>query len=106
MGALVVALGVALWLPIAAQSAEESAPAVEKPVPSAEKSATAAKCLEAAVNPVTGYAICVNPRGARSTHRHPKPSSLASPARTMTTPSPCMSTRLDAAIEDGASLGV
>jgi hypothetical protein len=54
---LVVALSVAMWLPMAAQSAEKSA----QP---GEKSATPAKCLEALVNPVTGYAVCVNPRGA------------------------------------------
>ena len=55
---LVVALGVAMWLlPTVAQSAEQS-------TQSAERSAAPAKCLEAAVNPVTGDAICVNPRGA------------------------------------------
>jgi hypothetical protein len=54
---LVVALGVTLWLPVAAQSAEESAR-------SEEKSAAPAKCLEAAVNPITGFAFCINPRGA------------------------------------------
>jgi hypothetical protein len=47
---LVVALGVTMWLPMVAQSAETST--------------TPAKCLEAAVNPVTGYAVCMNPRGA------------------------------------------
>lgn len=54
---LVVALGVTMWLPTIAQSAEQSAP-------SAGTSATPAKCLEAVVNPVTGFAFCVNPRGA------------------------------------------
>jgi hypothetical protein len=55
---LVVAFGVTLWLPVVpAQSAEESAKSAEKP-------ATTPKCLEAAVNPVTGYAVCVNPVGA------------------------------------------
>jgi hypothetical protein len=54
---LVVALGATLWQPMAAQCAEESAQAEEK-------SAPPAKCLEAAVNPVTGFAFCVNPRGA------------------------------------------
>ena len=53
---LVVGLGVTLWLPLAAQAAEEPAQSAN--------SATPAKCLEAAVNPVTGDAICVNPRGA------------------------------------------
>jgi len=52
---LVVALGVIFWLPTAARSAEETG---------SSDSATPAKCLEAAVNPVTGDAICVNPRGA------------------------------------------
>ena len=55
---LVVALGVAMWLlPTVAQSEEQSAQSTEEP-------AAPAKCLEAAVNPVTGDAICVNPRGA------------------------------------------
>jgi hypothetical protein len=55
---LVLALGLTLWLlPMAAPSAEESAQ-------SEDGSAPAAKCLEAAVNPVTGDAVCVNPRGA------------------------------------------
>jgi len=61
---LVVALGVTLWLPMAAQSADTSAEPAEKPAQPAEGSATPAKCLEAAVNPVTGFAVCVNPRGA------------------------------------------
>ena len=54
---LVVALGVTMGLLLAAHSEEQSAQ-------SAEKSATPAKCLEAAVNPVTGDAVCVNPVGA------------------------------------------
>jgi len=62
---LVVALGVTLWLPMAAQSADTSAEPAEKPAQPAEGSATPAKCLEAAVNPVTGFAVCVNPRGAQ-----------------------------------------
>jgi hypothetical protein len=53
---LVVALGVMLWLPTAARSADETGG-------TPQDSATAGKCLEAAVNPVTGDAICVNPRG-------------------------------------------
>jgi hypothetical protein len=74
---LVVALGVTMWLPMAAQSAENSAEPAEKSAESAEGSATPAKCLEAVVNPVTGYAFCVNPRGApvesppRSSLNHP-----------------------------------
>ena len=55
---LVVALGVAMWLlPTVAQSEEQSTQSTEGP-------AAPAKCLESAVNPVTGNAICVNPRGA------------------------------------------
>jgi hypothetical protein len=54
---LVVALGVMLCLPTAARSADETGGAPQD-------SAAPAKCLEAAVNPVTGDAICVNPRGA------------------------------------------
>jgi hypothetical protein len=56
----VVALGVTMWLPTVAQSADESV--------------MPAKCLEAAVNPVTGYAYCINPRGAPV--EPPPPSSL------------------------------
>jgi hypothetical protein len=36
----------------------------EESAQSEEKSAAPAKCLEAAVNPVTGFAFCINPRGA------------------------------------------
>ena len=61
---LVVALGVTLWLPMAAQSAESAAEPAEKPAESAGTSATPVKCLEAVVNPVTDYAFCTNPRGA------------------------------------------
>ena len=60
---LIVALGITLWLPLAAQSAEEAVPSAEKsdqaaedPAQSAEASA-APKCLQAVVNPVTGFAI-------------------------------------------------
>jgi hypothetical protein len=60
---LVVALGVTLWLPVAARSETSTQPA-ETPAPSVEQPAAPAKCLEAAVNPVTGFAVCVNPRGA------------------------------------------
>ncbi len=54
---LAVALGVTLGLPAAALSAEQATQSAEQP-------ATPAKCLEAVVNPVTGFAFCVNPRGA------------------------------------------
>jgi len=60
---LVVALSVTLWLSLAVQAAEESAPAKEQTPPAADSTASA-KCLEAVVNPVTGYAFCTNPRGA------------------------------------------
>jgi hypothetical protein len=56
-GTLAIALGVTLWLPLAAYAADE-------PVPPAEAQAAPPKCLEAVVNPVTGFAICTNPRGA------------------------------------------
>jgi hypothetical protein len=61
---LTVALGVALWLPLVAQAAEESAPSAEEQAPPPADSTASTKCLEAVVNPVTGYAICTNPRGA------------------------------------------
>ncbi len=65
---LVVALGVTMWLPLAAQCAEDAVPAAEnqaseEAAPPAAVSA-APKCLQAVVNPVTGFAICVNPKGA------------------------------------------
>jgi hypothetical protein len=55
---LIVALGVTMALSVAAWSADTAA------TQPAETSAAPAKCLEAVVNPVTGYAFCVNPRGA------------------------------------------
>ncbi len=54
---LVVALGVTSGLLMAAQ-------AEDKPASSEDAPAVPAKCLEALVNPVTGYTLCVNPRGA------------------------------------------
>lgn len=56
--ALVFALSVTMWLPMIEAGAEEKATAP------AEKSAPPAKCLVAEVNPVTGHAVCINPRGA------------------------------------------
>jgi hypothetical protein len=54
---LVVALGVIVGLQLAAQAEDKlAAPADAQGAP--------AKCLEALVNPVTGYTLCVNPRGA------------------------------------------
>ena len=55
---LIFALGVTMLVPVAARSVDPT------PTQPAEASAAPAKCLEAAVNPVTGYAFCVNPRGA------------------------------------------
>jgi hypothetical protein len=51
-----VALGAAMWLVSAAmaETADKPAPESDPPV----------KCLEAVVNPVTGFAFCTNPRGA------------------------------------------
>ncbi len=51
----VVAFGVALSLPLPVHA--EGATTTEAPAPSP-------KCLKAVVNPVTGHAICVDPRGA------------------------------------------
>ena len=56
---LIAALGVTMVLPMAARSADKTA------TQSAETLAAPAKCLEAVVNPVTGYAFWVNPRGAQ-----------------------------------------
>jgi hypothetical protein len=57
LSTLVVALGLTIGLQAAALSAEQVAQSQDGgPKP--------AKCLEAAVNPVTGYAVCVNPVGA------------------------------------------
>lgn len=54
---LIIALGVTMYLPTAAQSEEHSAE-------SAQAASAPTKCLKAAVNPVTGHAVCINPRGA------------------------------------------
>lgn len=61
---LIVALSVTVLLPMAAHSEEKSAPPAEQSAPSAEASAWQARCLKAVVNPVTGYAICLEPKGA------------------------------------------
>lgn len=61
---LVVAMGAMLWLPLAAQAAEESAQPSEKSASPAETSTAPAKCLQAVVNPVTGFTFCVDPKGA------------------------------------------
>ncbi|MEZ5828948.1 MAG: hypothetical protein R3D01_11515 [Hyphomicrobiales bacterium] len=44
-----------------------------------QEQAAAPKCLEAAVNPVTGYAVCVNPRGAPV--EPPPPEALDKPCK-------------------------
>jgi hypothetical protein len=54
---LVVALGAALYVPVHGEAGESA----NQP---AEDAAVPEKCLEAAVNPVTGFAVCINPRGA------------------------------------------
>jgi hypothetical protein len=54
---LVIALGVTMGLPLIAHSEEQAAQPGANPAPPAQ-------CLEAAVNPVTGDAVCVNPVGA------------------------------------------
>lgn len=67
---LAVLLSAPLWLPVATYAADEGKQA-------AETSDTPPKCLEAAVNPVTGFAVCVNPTGApveqppRESFNHP-----------------------------------
>jgi hypothetical protein len=57
LSGLILVLGLTLALPAVAQAAEQAAQ-------SQDGGAKPAKCLEAAVNPVTGYAVCVNPVGA------------------------------------------
>jgi len=63
---LIVVLAMAVLVPMTVQAAEEAAPKAEDPASSAsDQTAEApAKCLQAVVNPVTGFAICVNPKGA------------------------------------------
>jgi hypothetical protein len=62
---LIVALGVAMLPPMAAQPADTATqPADTTAGEPGQAEAAPAKCLEAAVNPVTGSAYCVNPRGA------------------------------------------
>jgi hypothetical protein len=54
-------LGTVLTLALGVSAA---AYAADQAVQPADAGAKQAKCLEAAVNPVTGYAVCVNPVGA------------------------------------------
>ncbi len=87
---LVVAMGVTAWSMLAAQAAEEATPPAEV--------SAAPKCLQAVVNPVTGFAICVNPKGAAVEPPPQEASSApANPGRMMTTPGPCTSMRQAAA---------
>ena len=60
---VLIAASAALWLPMATHVAAQADDGADKPDAEQEQAA-APKCLEAAVNPVTGHAICVNPRGA------------------------------------------
>lgn len=63
---MALAAGVLMALPFAA-FAEEQAADTSGGATAAGAQATQsapAKCLEAVVNPVTGFAICLNPRGA------------------------------------------
>jgi hypothetical protein len=60
---LVVVISVVLCFTAVAQSPENLHQPAEESAASAE-SATAQKCLRASVNPVTGHAICLEPRGA------------------------------------------
>ena len=57
IGTLTVVLGLAICLPTTAKAAEQQPQ-------SADQGVKPLKCLEAAVNPVTGFAVCVNPVGA------------------------------------------
>jgi hypothetical protein len=59
---LALALAVAA-LPLTMLSAEETKLVEQKPAKT-EEAAAPPKCLKAAVNPVTGFAICLEPKGA------------------------------------------
>jgi hypothetical protein len=65
---LALSTTIGAWLSAAALAQNtgptSTTPEVPTAAQSAETSATPATCLEAAVNPVTGYAVCMNPRGA------------------------------------------
>lgn len=51
-------------LPFAAVAEEQADKPAAAPAAEAQAQPAPAKCLEAVVNPVTGYAFCINPRGA------------------------------------------
>jgi hypothetical protein len=67
-----VGLAALLWLPTLAQAADGADEAANQ-----QDAAPAPKCLEAVVNPVTGFAFCTNPRGApvepppKEAYQHP-----------------------------------
>jgi hypothetical protein len=61
---LAVAATLALLMPLTAQSAEEAAQPSKDSAQAEAAAATPPKCLKAAVNPVTGHAICLEPKGA------------------------------------------
>lgn len=57
----VIALGIALWLPITGQAAEDSVPSAEDPTPPAAYTTASEKCLKAVVSL---YSFCTNPHDA------------------------------------------
>ena len=59
--ALVVALGVALWLPVAGQAAEGSAPSAKNQMPPAAPPTTSGECLRSVMKL---YEFCTNSRAA------------------------------------------
>jgi hypothetical protein len=61
---LVAAAAVMFWLPVAVQAAEETAQPPIEAAQSEQAAAPPVKCLKAVVNPVTGHAICLEPKGA------------------------------------------
>jgi hypothetical protein len=60
---LAVAAGLILSLGVAGQAADETVPPKSE-APPAGQAAAAPKCRKAVVNPVTGHAICLEPKGA------------------------------------------
>lgn len=58
----IVAAMAAAGLSLGALAAEDGAAEPEQTAPT--ETAAAPKCRKAAVNPVTGHAVCVDPRGA------------------------------------------
>jgi len=58
-----IAAGAALWLPMAAQAVNDEGKSTNQSAQSTEEPG-AVKCRKALVNPVTGHAICIDPKGA------------------------------------------